>query len=63
MPPEDASESPLALRLALHEYGFEPVAVSGKAPVSDGWQSGAITTERIAKGRSALHLWRLKSGP
>ncbi len=37
----------------LIAHGFEPVAVLGKAPVADGWQTGAVTDERIAAQRAA----------
>jgi hypothetical protein len=33
--------------------GYEPVAVAGKAPVAEGWQSGPVTSTRIAADRAA----------
>jgi hypothetical protein len=37
----------VAERAQLIQGGFEPILVAGKAPVTEDWQSGAITSDRI----------------
>ncbi len=45
-------DQPINLTPAEHAQlllnGFEPILVAGKAPVAEGWQSGAVTAKQLA---------------
>ena len=48
-------------RAQLILSGFEPILVIGKPPVTEGWQAGAITAERVA-AECALYPHALSTG-